>query len=173
MWRKAARPFWGRIKFSMGGGYLLSANQKIFPNPLSTNRIFGRPKETDFYSGNFNGKHKAMKFSAFWKMQDYKKEPFSHSKFSGWIKEKIISQNENLSDSNFCLSHMVYKNQPSKIKLFWCYGFFSEIFILKMDVKMNLMVITKNWRADPEIGFLTKSILQRFWLLRPFRQRGR
>ena len=27
-----------------------------------------------------------------------------------------------------------------------------------MAVKMNLMIITKNHAADPEIGFLTKSI---------------
>ena len=27
-----------------------------------------------------------------------------------------------------------------------------------MDVKMNLRIITKNYAADPEIGFLAKSI---------------
>ena len=30
--------------------------------------------------------------------------------------------------------------------------------ISKMGVKMNLRIITKNHEADPEIGFLTKSI---------------
>ena len=29
-----------------------------------------------------------------------------------------------------------------------------------MGVKMNLRIITKNHAADPEIGFLTKSILK-------------
>ena len=29
-----------------------------------------------------------------------------------------------------------------------------------MDVKMNLRIITKNHGANPEIGFLTKSISQ-------------
>ena len=32
------------------------------------------------------------------------------------------------------------------------------IFISKMIVKMNLPIITKNHAADPEKGFLTKSI---------------
>ena len=36
--------------------------------------------------------------------------------------------------------------------------FFSRIFIPEMDVKMNLRIITKNHAADPEKGFLTKSI---------------
>ena len=36
--------------------------------------------------------------------------------------------------------------------------FFSSILILKMDVKMNLRIIIKNNPADPEIGFLPKSI---------------
>ena len=36
--------------------------------------------------------------------------------------------------------------------------FFSRISISKMDVKMNLGIITKNHAAYPEIGFLTKSI---------------
>ena len=36
--------------------------------------------------------------------------------------------------------------------------FFSWILILKIAVKMNLRIITKNHTADPEIGFLTKWI---------------
>ena len=39
-------------------------------------------------------------------------------------------------------------------------NFFASIFILKMVVKMNLRILTKNHAADPEIGFLTKSILK-------------
>ena len=37
-------------------------------------------------------------------------------------------------------------------------NFFSWILILKIAVKMNLSIITKNHAADPVIGFLTKSI---------------
>ena len=37
-------------------------------------------------------------------------------------------------------------------------NFFAWILILKMSVKMNLRIIMKNHEADPEIGFLTKSI---------------
>ena len=46
-----------------------------------------------------------------------------------------------------------------------------------MNVKMNLRIITKNRAADPEIGFLTKSILKPYgrttamptaWELRSF-----
>ena len=36
--------------------------------------------------------------------------------------------------------------------------FFSEILISKMDVKLKLRLITENRAADPEIGFLIKSI---------------
>ena len=43
---------------------------------------------------------------------------------------------------------------------FHAVGFFSEFLILKMGVKMNLSIITKNRGADSEIGFLTKSILK-------------
>ena len=51
-------------------------------------------------------------------------------------------------------------------------NFFSYILISKMGVKMNLRTITKNYAADPEIRFATKSILHPFGLTRPFRQRG-
>ena len=37
-------------------------------------------------------------------------------------------------------------------------NFFSSILISKMGVKMNLRIKRKNHAADPEIGFLTKSI---------------
>ena len=37
-------------------------------------------------------------------------------------------------------------------------NFFTRTLISKMAVKMNLRIITKNHAADPEIGFLTKSI---------------
>ena len=36
-------------------------------------------------------------------------------------------------------------------------NFFTWTLILKIAVKMNLRIITKNHAADPEIGFLTKS----------------
>ena len=38
--------------------------------------------------------------------------------------------------------------------------FFSLISIPKMTVKVNSRMITKNHAADPEIGFLIKSILK-------------
>ena len=36
--------------------------------------------------------------------------------------------------------------------------------ILKMGVKRNLRILKKNHAADPEIEFLTKSILKPFFL---------
>ena len=48
------------------------------------------------------------------------------------------------------------------MKFFWCEGIFSRILISKLDVKMNLSIITKNHAADPEIGFRTKSILKTY-----------
>ena len=36
----------------------------------------------------------------------------------------------------------------------------SKILFSKMAVKMNLRIITKSHAADPEIGFLAKSILK-------------
>ena len=41
------------------------------------------------------------------------------------------------------------------MKFFCCQGM---IFISKIAVKMNLRMITKNHAADPEKGFLAKSI---------------
>ena len=41
-------------------------------------------------------------------------------------------------------------------------NFFSKILILKMNVKMIFRSKTKNHTADPEIGFLTKSILKSY-----------
>ena len=49
---------------------------------------------------------------------------------------------------------------------------FSEIFISKISGKMNLGIITKNYAADLEIGFPTKSILQPFEFTSSFRQRS-
>ena len=37
-------------------------------------------------------------------------------------------------------------------------NFFTLFLILKMTVKINLMIKTKNHAADPEIGFFAKSI---------------
>ena len=66
----------------------------------------------------------------------------------------------------------IYEKRPSKMTLFWLQGFFSENFISEMGVKMNLRIMTKSYAADPEIGFPTKSILQPFGLMCPFRQFG-
>ena len=41
---------------------------------------------------------------------------------------------------------MVIKNRPSKMKLFWC-----QVKILKMGVKMNFRIITKNHASDSKI----------------------
>ena len=38
--------------------------------------------------------------------------------------------------------------------------FFSEIFILKMDVTMNSRIATKNHAADSEKSFLKKTVLK-------------
>ena len=44
------------------------------------------------------------------------------------------------------------------MKFYWCQRFFSEILIVIIGVKMNLRILMKNHAADPEIGFLAKSI---------------
>ena len=49
------------------------------------------------------------------------------------------------------------ENLPSKINFFFA-NFFSLILIAKIDVIMNLRIITKNHAGDSEIEFLTKSI---------------
>ena len=49
---------------------------------------------------------------------------------------------------------------------------FLEILISKNECKMILMIITKNYAADPEIRFSTKSILRPFGPTSPFGQRG-
>ena len=48
-------------------------------------------------------------------------------------------------------------------------NFILEILISKMGIKMNLRIIRKNYAADPEKGFLVKSILRPFELSSPFR----
>ena len=48
----------------------------------------------------------------------------------------------------------------------------NEIFISKMVVKINYRIITRSNIADPEIEFLTKSVLQPFLLNSPFRSVG-
>ena len=59
------------------------------------------------------------------------------------------------------------------MELFSCLkNFFLKILIAKMSEEMNLRIITKNHAADPEIGFLTKSILKPYGIPRPRRQRG-
>ena len=66
---------------------------------------------------------------------------------------------------------LVYENRASKMIFFRVKDFFM-IFDFKMGVKMNLRIITKNHAADPEIGFLTKSISKPMVTQRPCRQRG-
>ena len=48
---------------------------------------------------------------------------------------------------------------------------FSDILILKMNVKRNLTITTASYAADLEIEFLKKLILQTFGLTCPCRQR--
>ena len=48
-------------------------------------------------------------------------------------------------------------------------NFILEILISKMGIKMNLRIITKNYAADPEKGFLVKSIFRPFGHSSPFR----
>ena len=45
-------------------------------------------------------------------------------------------------------------------------------FEVKIAVKMNLRIITKNHAADPEKGFLKKTLSTRMAAQRPCRQRG-
>ena len=58
---------------------------------------------------------------------------------------------------------MVIKNRPSKMKFFGVKQFFSGILISKMDVKMNLRIITKNLAADSKIGFPLKIDFRADW----------
>ena len=48
---------------------------------------------------------------------------------------------------------------------------FLRILIVKMSEEMNFKIITKNHAADPEKGFLTKSVLKPYGITRPRRQR--
>ena len=50
---------------------------------------------------------------------------------------------------------VVCANQASKMNYFWCQGI---LFTWTLISKMDLSIITKNHAADPEIGFLSKSI---------------
>ena len=59
---------------------------------------------------------------------------------------------------------MIIEKRPSKMKFFQCQGiFFSQILISKMDVKMNLRIITKNHAADSKIGSLLKIDFRADW----------
>ena len=51
------------------------------------------------------------------------------------------------------------------MKLFWC----QRILIFKMDVKINLRIITTIYAIDPKKAFTKKSIFQSFGFTRPFR----
>ena len=53
---------------------------------------------------------------------------------------------------------LVYENRTSKMNFFGVKEFFRMNFDFKNGCKMNLKITTKNHEADPEKGFLTKSI---------------
>ena len=53
---------------------------------------------------------------------------------------------------------LVYKNRVENEIFLVPRNFFTWFLISKMTVKMNLRITTKNHAADPEIGFLSKSI---------------
>ena len=55
---------------------------------------------------------------------------------------------------------LIYENRLSKMNFFSTNKCFSGILVSKMSVKMNLKFKPKNHAADPEIQFLTKSILR-------------
>ena len=53
------------------------------------------------------------------------------------------------------------KNRPSKMKFFLCQGIFFSI--LKMDVKMNLRIVTKNHTEDSKKGCPLKIDFRADW----------
>ena len=59
---------------------------------------------------------------------------------------------------------MLYKNRRSKMKFVWYQViFFSQILISKMNVKMNLRIITKNHADDSKIGSSLKIDFKAEW----------
>ena len=58
---------------------------------------------------------------------------------------------------------MLIKNRPSKMKFSRFQGIFFVNFDFKMDVKMNLRILTKNYAADSKIGSLLKIDLRAEW----------
>ena len=58
---------------------------------------------------------------------------------------------------------MVIQNRPSKMKFFGVNEFFFVILISKMDVKMNLRIITKNHADDSKIGSLLNIDFKAEW----------
>ena len=58
-----------------------------------------------------------------------------------------------------------------KVIFFWCQGIVFMIYDCKMGVKMNLRIVTKNYAADPEIGFLKNRFQSLIAAQRPCRQR--
>ena len=67
---------------------------------------------------------------------------------------------------------MVIVNRPSKMKFFWCQGFFFVNFDFKNGCKMNLRIITKNLAPNSKIRSPLKSILEPIGLTSPTRQPG-
>ena len=58
----------------------------------------------------------------------------------------------------FCYSKFDLWKSGFGNEIFWCQEFICINFDLKITVKIYLRIKTKNHTADPEIGFLTKSI---------------
>ena len=67
-----------------------------------------------------------------------------------WKKSKNLEKKFYTKDDNH-FSHT--RNHPSKMNLFWCYEFFSELSISKKNVKMNLRIITINMQLIQEKDF--------------------
>ena len=87
----------------------------------------------------------------------------------------IIRINSQAVGVRYCLGYRnglvspisAFGNEISGVK-----EFFSWILILKMDVKINLRITTKNHVADSKIGSPLKSILEPIELTSSFRQPG-
>ena len=58
---------------------------------------------------------------------------------------------------------LLYENRPFKMNFFGVKDFFSSILTSKMDVKLNLRIITKNHAADSEIDSTLKIDFRADW----------
>ena len=63
------------------------------------------------------------------------------------LKKKFYTKDDNH------FSHT--RNHPSKMNLFWCYEFFSELSISKKKCKNQFENNNNKYAADPEKGFPT------------------